>query len=89
MNTLFLLIAKNSQLGLKNLATKAEVKMNVEGMEKLIFTNVHFSMDVRLENDTERERKKANTVYGMAQKICPLRQSWGEGVPISFDLVFV
>jgi organic hydroperoxide reductase OsmC/OhrA len=88
MNTLFLLIAKNSQLGLKNLATKAEVKMNVEGMEKLIFTDVHFSMQVRLENDTERDRKKAEMVYGMAQKICPLRQSWGENVPISFELEF-
>jgi hypothetical protein len=24
----------------------------------------------------------------MAEKICPLRQSWGEDVPISFDLNF-
>jgi organic hydroperoxide reductase OsmC/OhrA len=89
MNTLFILIAKNSQLGLKNLATKADVKMNVEGMEKLIFTDVHFSMNVGLEKDTEWDRKKAQTVYGMAQKICPLRQSWGENVPISFELNFV
>ena len=37
INTLVLLIAKNSQLGLKNLETIANVKMNVEGMEKLIF----------------------------------------------------
>ncbi len=88
INTLFLLIAKNSQLGLKNLETMATVKMNVEGMEKLIFTNVHFKMNVSLENDNERERKKANTVYGMAQKICPIRQSWGESVPISFELNF-
>ncbi len=88
INTLFLLIAKNSQLGLKNLQTKATVKMSVEGMEKLIFTNVHFNMNVALENDNERERKKANTVYGMAQKICPIRQSWGEDVPISFELNF-
>ena len=88
INTLYLLIAKNSALGLKSLETKAVVKMNVEGMEKLIFTNVHFSMTVGLESDNERERKKAQTVYGMAQKICPIRQSWGEGVPISFDLVF-
>jgi len=89
MNTLFLLIAKNSQLGLRNLATRAEVKMNVEGMEKLIFTDVHFSMEVGLEKDTEWDRKKAETVYGMAQKICPLRQSWGENVPISFDSKFI
>ena len=89
INTLYLLIAKNSALGLKSLETKAVVKMNVEGMEKLIFTNVHFGMTVGLVSDNERERKKAQTVYGMAQKICPIRQSWGEGVPISFDLVFV
>jgi organic hydroperoxide reductase OsmC/OhrA len=89
INTLFMLIAKNSQLALKNLETKATVKMNVEGMEKLIFTNVHFALNVGLENDDERERKKAETVYGMAQKICPIRQSWGEAVPISFDLNFI
>lgn len=88
INTLYLLIAKNSQLGLKSLETKSTVSMNVEGMEKLIFTNVHFDMAVGLESDNERERRKAHKVYEMAQKICPLRQSWGEGVPISFDLVF-
>ena len=88
INTLYLLIAKNSQLGLKNLETQATVKMDVQGMEKLIFTNVHFNMTVGLETDNERERKKAQKVYEMAQKICPIRQSWGEGVPISFDLVF-
>jgi organic hydroperoxide reductase OsmC/OhrA len=88
MNTLFLLIAKNSSLGLQKLETKADVEMNIEGMEKLIFTNVHFHMTVKLEKDDERERKKAETVYQMAQRICPLRQSWGEDVPISFDLNF-
>jgi organic hydroperoxide reductase OsmC/OhrA len=86
INTLYLLISKNSMLGLKTLATKATVKMNVEGLEKLIFTDVHFAMNVALENDNERERKKAERVYEMAQKICPLRQSWGEDVPISFEL---
>jgi organic hydroperoxide reductase OsmC/OhrA len=89
MNTLFLMIAKNSKLDLKNLVTKANVTMNVEGLEKLIFTNVHFVMTVGLENDNEWNRKKANTVYEMAQKICPIRQSWGEGVPIDFELKFV
>jgi organic hydroperoxide reductase OsmC/OhrA len=89
MNTLFLLIAKNSQMELKQLDTKANVTMSIEGLEKLIFTDVHFTMTVGLQTDNERERKKAETVYGMAQKICPLRQLWGEGVPISFDLVFV
>jgi uncharacterized OsmC-like protein len=62
--------------------------MSTEGMEKLIFTNVHFNMKVGLQSDNERERKKANTVYQMAQKICPIRQSWGEDVPISFELNF-
>jgi organic hydroperoxide reductase OsmC/OhrA len=57
MNTLFLLIAKNSKLGLKNLETKATVKMNAEGMEKLIFTHIHFNMKIKLEKDDERERK--------------------------------
>ena len=61
MNTLFLLIAKNSKLELKSLATSAAVKMTVEGLEKLVFTNVHFVMNVKLEKDDERERKKANS----------------------------
>ncbi len=50
INTLFLLIANNSQLGLKTLETKANVTMNIEGMEKLIFTNVHFMMNVGFGN---------------------------------------
>jgi organic hydroperoxide reductase OsmC/OhrA len=58
MNTLFLIIAKNSKLGLKTLETKANVKMNAASLEKLIFTNVHFVMNVGLETDDERERKK-------------------------------
>jgi organic hydroperoxide reductase OsmC/OhrA len=89
INTLFLLIAKNSKLNLKNLETKAIVTMNIEGMEKLIFTNVHFNMSVGLAADSERERKKTTTVYQMAQKICPIRQSWGEDVPIDFELNFM
>lgn len=88
MNTLFLLIAKNSKLNLKKLETKATVNMNAESLEKLIFTNIHFNMKVKLEKDDERERKKANAVYQIAQKICPLRQSWGEKVPITFELNF-
>jgi uncharacterized OsmC-like protein len=62
--------------------------MNVEGLEKLVFTHIHFIMTIKLEKDDERERKKANSVYQIAQKICPLRQSWGEDVPISFELCF-
>jgi organic hydroperoxide reductase OsmC/OhrA len=69
MNTLFLLIARNSSLGLKNLDTKAVVTMNVESLEKLIFTHIHFAIDVKLETDNERERKKANTLYQMAEDL--------------------
>jgi len=89
MNTLFLLIAKNSNLELKNLETKATLKMNAEGLDKLIFTNIHFNMKVKLEKDDEWERKKANSVFRIAQKICPLRQSWGENVPVTFELNFL
>ena len=46
INTLYLLIARNSKLGLKNLETKATLKMNAEGLDKLIFTNIHFNMKV-------------------------------------------
>lgn len=88
MNTLFLLIAGNSKMGLKKLETIAIVDMNAEGLEKLIFTNIHFDMNVKLLEDNEREREKAELVYKMAQKICPIRQSWGEDVPISFKLNF-
>jgi organic hydroperoxide reductase OsmC/OhrA len=88
MNTLFLLIAENSKLSLKKLETSAIVDMNAEGLEKLIFTHVHFDMNVKLLEDNERDREKAELVYEMAQKICPIRQSWGEGVPIDFKLSF-
>ncbi|HVP93159.1 MAG TPA: OsmC family protein [Acidobacteriota bacterium] len=88
INTIFLLIAKNSKLDLKKLETKAIVNMHVEGMEKLIFTNVHFDMRIKLVKDDERERKKTDTIFRMAQKICPIRQSWGENVPITFELNF-
>lgn len=88
INTLYLLIARNSQLKLKGLETAAKVTMDVQGLEKLIFTNVLFNMKVELETDNERERKKAEAVYKIAQKICPIRQSWGEAVPISFELKF-
>jgi len=88
MNTLFLLIAKNSQLSLENLETKAALTMHAEGLEKLIFTKIHFKMNVKLEKDNDWERKKANKVYQIAQKICPIRQSWGEKVPITFELNF-
>jgi organic hydroperoxide reductase OsmC/OhrA len=88
MNTIFLLVAGNSKLGLRKLETKAAVTMNVEGLEKLIFTHIHFTMNIGLQKDDEREIAKANKVYQIAQKICPLRQSWGEDVPISFKLNF-
>jgi len=88
INTLYILIARNSNLRMKSLETKATVKMDAQGLEKLIFTNVHFEMNVKLEKDDERERKKANSVFQIAQKICPIRQSWGEKVPITFELNF-
>jgi len=88
INTLYILIARNSNLRMKSLETKATVKMDAQGLEKLIFTNVHFEMKVKLEKDDERERKKANSVFQIAQKICPIRQSWGEKVPITFELNF-
>ena len=83
-----MLIAGNSKLGLKSLQTKAAVTMNVEGLEKLIFTPIHFIMNIGLVADNERERQKVNKIFDMAQKICPLRQSWGEDVPISFEINF-
>jgi uncharacterized OsmC-like protein len=63
--------------------------MNAEGLEKLLFTDIHFNMTVRLEDYIEWERKKANSCFQIAQKICPLRQSWGEKVPITFELNFL
>jgi organic hydroperoxide reductase OsmC/OhrA len=89
INTLYLLIAKNSKLELKALETKATVRMKVEGLEKLIFTHIHFDMKIKLEQDDDRGRQKANTIFRMAQNICPIRQSWGEGVPLSFELSFL
>jgi organic hydroperoxide reductase OsmC/OhrA len=86
INTIFILVARNSKLGLKRLETKAAVTMNTEGLDKLIFTHIHFTMNIGLETDNERERNKSNKVYQIAQKICPLRQSWGEDVPITFEL---
>lgn len=88
MNTIFILVARNSKLGLRSLKTNASVTMNVEGLEKLIFTHIHFEMNIGLETDNEKERNKASKVYQLAQKICPLRQSWGEDVPITFELKY-
>lgn len=88
MNTLFILIAGNSKLSLKKLDINARLKMNAERLETLIFTNIHFDMNVKLLEDNEREREKAELIYKMAQKICPIRQSWSEDVPIDFKLGF-
>jgi organic hydroperoxide reductase OsmC/OhrA len=89
MNTIFLLIARNSKLDFKNLETQATVKMDVEGFDKLIFTHIHFSIKIELETDNEWERKKTNSVYRIAQRICPLSQSWGAKVPITFELSYL
>lgn len=85
-NTLYLLIARNSNLKLRNLETRASVRMNAERLDKLIFTNVHFVMKVRLEKEDALERSKAESVYRIVQKVCPIRQSWGEAVPVTFEL---
>ena len=42
--------------------------MDAEGLEKLIFSDVHFNMKVKLEKDNERERKRTNQVYHVAQR---------------------
>ena len=78
MNTLFILIAGNSKLSLKKLETNARVNMNAEGLEKLIFTNIHFDMNVKLLEDNEREREKAELIYKMAQKIYAQLDNHGE-----------
>jgi len=89
MNTIYLLIAGNSKLGLQALETTATLTMDAEGLEKLIFTHISFDMKVQLLDDTAREREKAERIYTMAQKICPIRQSWGEDVPIDFTLTLL
>ncbi len=88
MNTIYLLIARNSKLELKRLETKANVEMNTESLEKLVFTNIRFDLAVKLAKDDEHERKKAAQVYEITQRICPLRQSWGERVPIAFTIKY-
>jgi uncharacterized OsmC-like protein len=62
--------------------------MNAERLDKLIFTDIHFTVKVKLEREDEREREKAESVYKIAERICPIRQSWGEAVPVSFELNF-
>jgi hypothetical protein len=57
MNTIFLLVARNSKLGFKNLQTKAAVKMNVEGLETLVFTHVHFTINIDLVDDSFAKEK--------------------------------
>ncbi|MBC7130721.1 OsmC family protein, partial [Candidatus Bathyarchaeota archaeon] len=88
MNTIFILVAKNSQLPIQSVETTAKVKMNVEGLEKLVFTHIEFDVNIKLEKDDEHNRKKAESVLRVAERICPLRQSWGEKVPITFKLNF-
>jgi hypothetical protein len=79
-----MLIAKNSQLGLKNPETKATVKMNVEGMEKLNLHQSTFKMNVGLQNDNERQRKKAETV-GWYRRFVQFGGHGVKPVPISWD----
>lgn len=88
MNTIYILVARNSQLQLKNAETTARIKMSVEGLEKLVFTGIEFNIGVELEADDERNRKKAENILRVAERICPLRQSWGDKVSITFKLTF-
>jgi len=62
----FLLITKNSKLELRHLETKSNSQMNTKGLEKLIFTNIHLNINVKLRKDDERERKKADQVFKVA-----------------------
>jgi hypothetical protein len=62
--------------------------MNFEDLEKLVLTHIHVIMDIALQTDNEREWAKATKVYDISQKIYPLYQSWGENVPITFNLNF-
>lgn len=87
MNTIFLLVAENSNLELKSLETKAAVTMNVVGFS--FFSNIHFTMNVGLEKDDDNERAKVKRIYQIAQKSCPLSHSWGEEVPITFSMNFM
>ena len=87
MNTIFLLVAGNSNLELKSLETIAAVTMNVVGFS--FFSDIHFTMNVGLEKDDDSERAKVERIYQIAQKSCPLSHSWGEDVPITFSMNFV
>lgn len=69
MNTIFILVARNSQLGLSSLETKAGVTMNIEGLEKLIFTHIHFTMNIGLDKDTERERKPKKSIRSLKTSV--------------------
>jgi len=88
MNTIYILVARNSQLPLKNVETTAKIKVSVDGMEKLVFTSIEFNISIKLETDDARNRKKAENILRVAERICPLRQSWGDKVPITFKLSF-
>ena len=59
MNTIFLLVAGNSNLELKSLETKAAVTMNVVGFS--FFSKIQFTMNVGLGQDTDSERAKVET----------------------------
>ena len=89
MNTIFVLVAGNSKLSYKRLETEAAVTMDAEGLEKLVFTRIHFGIKLGLEPDGKAERVKAEAVYRVAQRVCPLSQSWGTKVPITFELSYV
>ena len=59
-------------------------KISLQKLLFLIYSRLTINVD--LQKDDECERQKANNVYQIAQKICSLRQSWGEDVLVSFEL---
>jgi hypothetical protein len=53
------------------LETKAAVKMNAEGLEKLIFTHIHFAITVKLENDMNEKEEKPSPSMKKPRRYAP------------------
>ena len=45
-------------------------------LEKLIFSNVQFDLNVKLQTDNERERKKGEKVYQMSRVFVVVSAWW-------------
>jgi hypothetical protein len=59
--------------------------MTVEGLEKLVFTRKHFWQTVKLRKHGERERKKTESVFNLAQEIFPLRDHGAKKCPSALN----